>query len=146
MAMTKQEIFDTVARHLFAQGEPAMDGNAACAYRAPKGLKCAVGALIADEHYSSNLDFPEAGHSITVVDKYRPVRIALHKSGVVTKSDIDHHSRSSRIALLSDLQVLHDNCPTGERNMRFLTPPLKSALKRIAAKHKLDPAVLEELK
>ena len=51
--MTKQEIFDTVARHLLKQGRKSVtrldDGEAVCRYRGEGGDKCAVGILIDDE-------------------------------------------------------------------------------------------------
>ena len=54
--MNAQEIFDTVAKHLFAQGHRAVgdDGASArevCLYRAPNGDKCAFGVLIPNECY-----------------------------------------------------------------------------------------------
>jgi hypothetical protein len=63
--MTPQEIFDTVARHLFAQGERAgivtdydYDNNEgfACRYRAPGGTVCAVGKLIPDDAYDPAME------------------------------------------------------------------------------------------
>ena len=46
--MNAQEIFDTVVRHLHAQGRPALDSLGDCRYRTVDGLKCAVGGLIPD--------------------------------------------------------------------------------------------------
>jgi hypothetical protein len=64
--MTPQEIFDTVARHLFAQGERAgivvdydpdeFDEGFACRYRAPGGTVCAVGKLIPDDTYDPEME------------------------------------------------------------------------------------------
>ena len=50
--MTLREIFETVKAHLLAQGKQAADENGQCLYRAPGGLKCAVGCLIPDELYT----------------------------------------------------------------------------------------------
>lgn len=47
--MTPQEIFDTVAEHLFSKGGPALDEGENCVYRTPDGRMCAVGRLISDE-------------------------------------------------------------------------------------------------
>lgn len=55
--MKAQEIFDTVAKHLFEQGHQAV--NAAfgmCAYRSPNGSKCAVGILIPDADYDPMIE------------------------------------------------------------------------------------------
>jgi len=46
-----QKVFDTVVRHLLDQGQPSIDEDGHCAYRGRDGRKCAIGALIADEHY-----------------------------------------------------------------------------------------------
>ena len=51
---TKQEVFDQVAEHLLNQNKQSLDPdkyNDICVYRAPGGLKCAVGCLIADDEY-----------------------------------------------------------------------------------------------
>jgi len=65
--MTPQEIFDTVAKHLFTQGKPAKqlvpdpdldDGvdDYQCRYRAADGTKCAVGVLLPDELYVESME------------------------------------------------------------------------------------------
>ena len=53
--MKAQEIFDTVATHLFRQGHQAID-NGTCLYRAPNGDMCAVGVLIPDEYYEKDFE------------------------------------------------------------------------------------------
>lgn len=59
--MTPQEIFDTVARHLFAQGKQSRD-SVSCLYRGPDGTKCAVGVLIPDATYDEDMEgWPIAG-------------------------------------------------------------------------------------
>jgi len=58
MAMTKQEMFDKACEGLAAQGwqkSRALNG-AACLYRGPYGLKCAVGHIIPDEIYDPKWD------------------------------------------------------------------------------------------
>ncbi len=63
--MTPQEIFDTVAKHLFAQGERAgivhndeaeANEGFSCRYRAPGGAVCAVGKLIPDTAYDPRME------------------------------------------------------------------------------------------
>jgi hypothetical protein len=63
--MAPQEIFDTVAKHLFTQGERAgivtdddyaNNEGFACRYRAPGGAKCAVGKLIPDVAYDPAME------------------------------------------------------------------------------------------
>lgn len=96
--MTKQEIFDRVARHLLAQGKRAVammdDGEEQCRYRGEGGTKCAVGCLIADEAYSSAIEGKTAG---TIL-----VRDALRDSGV-------DMSDESTVDMLRALQEVHDD-------------------------------------
>lgn len=54
--MTKQEIFDTVARHLAAQGYRATDSQGHCKYRTPLGDKCAAGCVIPDNMYAPHME------------------------------------------------------------------------------------------
>ena len=58
--MNRQEIFDTVAKHLLAQMKQSklvdQSGDAFCAYRSDDGKKCAVGALIPDELYDPDME------------------------------------------------------------------------------------------
>lgn len=70
--MTPQEIFDTVARHLFTQGERAgreiKDGlgdavDFECLYRGPNNGTCAVGKLLPDACYDPCME----GDSVTGV-------------------------------------------------------------------------------
>lgn len=53
--MTNQEMFDTVAAHLLAQGKRSAVGLF-CKYRGPAGSKCALGCLIPDARYSAHLE------------------------------------------------------------------------------------------
>ena len=64
--MNPQEIYDTVAKHLFAQGmrsrgKKPNDAASSCMYRGPNGTKCAVGILISDKLYEPTME----GSSIT---------------------------------------------------------------------------------
>jgi hypothetical protein len=46
--INKQEIFDTVSKHLLTQGRRSSD-ESGCLYRGPDNTKCAIGVLIKDE-------------------------------------------------------------------------------------------------
>jgi hypothetical protein len=50
-----QRMIDIGATQMRAQGCCAMNGSS-CAYRGANGSKCFIGALIADEHYSQDLE------------------------------------------------------------------------------------------
>lgn len=60
--MTKQDVFNTVAKHLIEQGEPSAYGTdaAICRYRhtSPDGkqLSCALGCLIPDVEYNDAIE------------------------------------------------------------------------------------------
>ena len=57
---TKQETFDTVAKHLLTQNAKANGegfcGATTCMYRAPDGKQCAAGCLIPDDRYTPELE------------------------------------------------------------------------------------------
>lgn len=59
--MEPQEIFDTVAKHLFKQGcrskELDDDLDSTCLYRGPDGRMCAVGVLIPDSLYKVDMEY-----------------------------------------------------------------------------------------
>lgn len=62
--MTKQDVFNTVAKHLIEQGEPSAYGEGViCRYRhtSPDGkqLSCAIGCLIPDVEYNDAIEGAE---------------------------------------------------------------------------------------
>lgn len=104
--MTKQEIFNTVCKHLIDQGQTSKGDDYYCAYRGDNGLKCAVGCLIKDECYSPTLE----GSSVLQALVVR----ALVCSSVVDEPDNeddedDEASLTPEIMLLRKLQSVHDN-------------------------------------
>lgn len=99
--LSAQVIFNRVANHLLTQNAKAMraryheDGERysadICAYRADDGKKCAVGCLIPDYLYDSNIEAMSCSAG--------RVRDILEFSGVST----------DKIKLLESLQYIHDN-------------------------------------
>lgn len=89
--MTDQEIFNTVWHAMKAQGEQSVTKHGDCRYRGPDGLKCAVGCVLTDEEYNSDMD-DEAGVSVEFLIKQEifPARLIPHAD------------------LLFDLQRCHD--------------------------------------
>jgi len=69
-------------------------GGHTCRYRAADGLKCAVGALIKDEHYTAEMEGRTCQHKIVLE--------GLAKSGI--NEDVLHGESH----LLHHLQQLHD--------------------------------------
>jgi hypothetical protein len=51
-----QEVFDIVVTHLITQRRPSYDSSKCCMYRAPDGLRCAVGVLIPDNLYDPEFE------------------------------------------------------------------------------------------
>ncbi len=118
--MKRQEVFDTVARHLLTQRKKSYcmrNGRQACLYRGPHGLRCAVGVLIPDELYDEKMEHQDV--------TFGPVRAALTKIGI---SPACHD-------MLADMQYLHDESAPRA---------WKQGLAKIADVHKVSPQVLEE--
>lgn len=89
-----QSVFSRVVRHLLEQGEQSMFPQyQTCAYRGAHGLRCAVGVLINDAHYS---------HGLEGIGAAEPsVRDALVASGVPWSDDMAD--------LLERVQGIHDD-------------------------------------
>jgi hypothetical protein len=118
--MRAQEIFDTVATHLFTQGRRAINDIDRCLYKTDSGLKCAVGCLIPDDMYSSKM---ENNDLITIIDRYTlPKYFARNQD------------------MLSRLQTIHD-----EDYAWGTTEDMKDALKKVARNHHLKMSVLNNL-
>ena len=118
---TKQEVFDQVAEHLLNQNKQSLDPdkyNDICVYRAPGGLKCAVGCLIADDEYSKEWE----GKAWSII---RP--------NIAKDLDIDFDGEHE--SLLIKLQSVHDIYEPD----RWLTN-----LKQLAEVEKLNTNILEK--
>ena len=112
-APTPQSIFNRVAEHLLTQNAQSLTDTVTdegqvekgCAYRGSNGLKCAVGCLIADEHYSPELE----GDNITSPPVCEAVRESIdphHKMTQAEWAEIQY--------LLDRLQLRHDNSDPSE--------------------------------
>lgn len=91
--MNNQEIFNKVYYHLITQGNASISANGDCVYRGMNGMSCAVGCLISDEHYDSEIE----GKSVMM----ESVQEILIKSGININNDT--------INLLFSLQEAHDD-------------------------------------
>ena len=95
------EIFDIVKTHLLNQGQRATvnnDEDNHCLYHSPNGLKCAVGCLITDEAYDSDIEGTDIGEDT--------VKRALLMSQIDTSA--------KTISFLTRLQRVHDNLNVDE--------------------------------
>ena len=122
-SISAQEIYDTVAHHLFSQGRKSAvrsDGMTSCRYRGPHGLKCAVGCLIRDDEYDPVME----DHGVNdLCNRDRlPLRLIPH------------------LSLLLDLQDAHDD------SLELRATTLRRDFQDIAEAHGLSPDVLTGLK
>ncbi len=111
--MDRQEIFDTVATHLIAQGEKCED-EGRCQYRGTGDLKCAIGILIPNNLYHVGME--ESG-----------ITYLIHSYPEVKKL-LGADDRDTAL-LLSDLQTVHDTNHPVEWPER---------LKAVAEEHNLE--------
>lgn len=96
--MTPQEVFDTVTKHLLKQNSVSLsEDGSGCAYRGLDGLKCAVGCLITDEEYRSDME----NQAVATVLNF------ASRNGITSLSNrLDEH-----IIILNRLQIIHDRTP-----------------------------------
>ncbi len=121
--MTKQEIYDTVVRHLQMQGKRCVDSKNTCLYRRGD-MACAAGALIPQALY-----YPELEGCNLSGDKQKAL---FKKLGFTDK----------QMELLSELQVAHDHEPNWCWDIdpkSYLPKPLTDSLRNIATGHGLKP-------
>jgi len=99
--MNDQEAFNRIVTHLRLQGRKSLNPNeGSCVYRSFDGARCAVGVLITDEFYHSDLE------GKTVDDEY--VRAVL-KEAVPGVS----------LGLLNAMQAVHDTCSVAKWEEHF---------------------------
>jgi hypothetical protein len=122
---TNQQVFDFVATHLFAQGRQAKDIDGSCMYRSPEGNACAVGCLIPDDMYKSEMEFRGV---------VRLVETAALRGYTVPDLIKD------KISLLYKLQQTHDLNQNWES-----TEAMRKALTTVANHFKLNKNTLETL-
>jgi hypothetical protein len=129
--MNRQEVFDTVSRHLIEQGCKSVSiddmeiGSYSCMYRGEQGTKCAIGALIKDEYYCSTFEGGTLSEELIVE--------AIEKSLGVTLEYKD-------IAFLRELQSAHDS--SFDEGFR---EEITDRLKTVARNYELNTKVLEEI-
>jgi hypothetical protein len=122
--MTKQEMFDTVARHLLTQNERSeeirkstVDGTLIpfCSYRGMGGLKCAIGVLIPDEIYRPEM---ENNGAYSLLEQFPEL------AAYIPDEDLAHA-----------LQYVHDKYQVSDWKMELIN---------VAATHQLDASVVQE--
>jgi hypothetical protein len=129
--LTRQQILETVARHLFAQGRASIkvdqDQEPYCVYRGKDGLKCAAGVLIPDEAYSPHMEKK-------TVDSFRRHSFRRYFP------DVDPDD----VGFLRGLQEIHDRL--GLRiSVVFKEDELRRRLREYAEEFELDASFLDTL-
>ena len=110
--MTKQEIFNKVAKHLLKQNKQARDEvRDNCCLKDVDGNKCALGCLIPAKLYH-----PDMEYGSMVVDFF----LAYSIPGIA--------KTTANLALLKDLQYVHDDIKVSE---------WYNQLQKVANEHKL---------
>jgi hypothetical protein len=127
--MEKQQAFETVAKHLFTQGEPATD-EVGCKYLYGE-MKCAIGCLIPDDKYDAKFENNEV------------TTIVLNTFG----------GKEEDKGFYGKLQALHDSGVYYQTSTgRVITEAwatsnaMRTALQFIGEEYKLSTAFLDELK
>lgn len=110
---TAQEVYNQVKEHLLTQRKQCAKGDTGCSYRNDDGLKCAAGALIADEEYLPEMD---------VVEEVGTAWCNLIERGLVPSTEHD--------ALITSLQIVHDTEEVHHWETEIM---------RVAVEHNLQP-------
>ena len=116
---TDQEVFDKVVRHLLTQNRKST-GVEKCLYRSGDGAMCAVGCLIPDALYHSDMEKGNSG----------VYQLLIRNPALVEVTGDNPH-------LLEELQDIHDSCEVDEWPME---------LAKLGQEMGLGTYVLEEFK
>lgn len=102
---SNQEIFDIIAKHLLSQKVKSIISSGNCKYYIPeRNLRCAVGILFKD---FSEAEIEEVGNT-TIGALYDPLTLRAKKlRNLLNKAGVDVND-SKQVALLQNLQILHD--------------------------------------
>lgn len=118
MLLNRQEIFDKVVTHLFAQGVQSLNKYNECQYRGQNGTSCAVGCLIPDEEYDARLEYRGVRSLGIMADSIRSEKYD-YKTPFI--DSLDEKQNEDALNLLLDLQFVHDHSTnwTSTNTMRF---------------------------
>lgn len=107
--LSAKEIYERVSAHLLAQRAVSEDENGSCRLRGG-GRKCAIGSLIHDDLYCSDIE----GVGIAY---YRHARDGALLRALYA-SNVDVHNEQI-VELLTELEELHDNTHVDEWPQRL---------------------------
>ena len=100
--MTKQEAFTLMVQHLRTQAIPSVishdEGGVNCLYRHPDGIRrCAVGVLIPDKDYSTDLEGKGVGG------------LLIDHPHLAWLAPLNHRGMDGPFGMLHQMQNLHDS-------------------------------------
>jgi len=129
--MTRQEMFDTAAKHLLTQRTRSVsdDDKKFCRYRDPWGRMCAIGPMIPDERYSPDLE----GHTVTYADVWDAM-------------GLDPNDPDNLKDLARKLQYIHDMSAPTAWPYKLLSLALDFNLDTTMVRHCADAMILEDLR
>ncbi len=107
-----QEAFTKIVLHLRRQGERSLD-NGACVYRGENGRSCAIGCIIADEHYTEALE----GTVLKNPDRHGTWQRsgALFRALKASGWDVSNKT----LEMLCAMQAIHDAIDVADWESRF---------------------------
>lgn len=127
--MLAQEVFNKTVTDLVAQGGPSVgqfeNGSLRCLYRGPYGRKCGVGIHIPDALYDPSMEGSSVYTLWTLPCPHLPA--------------FQHR------LLMRHIQNAHDYLAVRYEGRDFTREPFLDAFIRVAADHRLDTSVLEEV-
>lgn len=139
--LTAQECFNRVAKHLFSQGEMCRDIDMMCLYRqdstAACPTRCAIGALIPDEKYSSTMERKGVVTLLRLYESEVQVCQSDHGTFVELFKDVFPKDMVLKRDFLAELQSVHDSSPHW-----ISTQVMRNALEKVAQRFGLDYSIL----
>lgn len=147
MAMTLQQIFDKVCKHLHKQNEQAMGDGGICVYRSSSGKRCAVGCLIKHKDYSKDIEeccigthYWNAPDGVVRNTRLLALVKKLTEAGVFAEFPDFSKDAPIEARLLSDLQNVHDHS-----YVNGFTERVVCDLRKIAEAFNLSTETLDKL-
>lgn len=133
--MDKQEIFNTVATHLFTQGKPSIvEGR--CKYRAPDGCRCAAGCLIPDSISDEDIADIEGKRAEVMIRRLNLDHLVPY-NGFINKLQ-DVHDGDESQSNMPQLMIRDETWRT--------TDNMRAALRAVAKQYAIDDNILDTLK
>jgi hypothetical protein len=131
--LTKQQIYNTVATHLFEQGEAARHDKHYCLMLNEKGQMCAFGCLFKEEDEEKRLDEIDSQSMIRKFPEYEYLRNDDTIWALLTGSSDNE--------IPTSLMQVHDTTDSW-----LNSETMRKALKTVAITHNLDFSILGVLK